>query len=84
MGGKSMFVISGLRTNRTMIVGVMIPDITNMLFPPIVRGIESLLEVNGYASILVNTDNDAARFDPQFVKPDGKTCRFNPWPYPIA
>jgi hypothetical protein len=29
-------------------------------------------------------DNDAARFDPESVKPDGKTCRFNPWPYPIA
>jgi hypothetical protein len=30
------------------------------------------------------SDDDAARFDPQYVKPDGKTCRFNPWPYPIA
>ena len=30
------------------------------------------------------TNNDAARFDPETVKPDGKTCRFNPWPYPIA
>ena len=30
------------------------------------------------------SDNDAARFDPMAVKPDGKTCRFNPWPYPIA
>ena len=30
------------------------------------------------------SDNDASRFDPQYVKPDGKTCRFNPWPYPIA
>ena len=29
-------------------------------------------------------NNDAARFDPDSVKPDGKTCRFNPWPYPIA
>lgn len=29
-------------------------------------------------------DNDAAKFDPDWVKPDGKTCRFNPWPYPIA
>ncbi len=29
-------------------------------------------------------NNDAARFDPDIVKPDGKTCRFNPWPYPIA
>lgn len=30
------------------------------------------------------SDNDASRFDPQYVRPDGKTCRFNPWPYPIA
>ncbi|MFM9034360.1 MAG: DUF3152 domain-containing protein [Mycobacterium sp.] len=30
------------------------------------------------------SDNDAARFDPGSVRPDGKTCRFNPWPYPIA
>ncbi|HEY7053384.1 MAG TPA: DUF3152 domain-containing protein [Mycobacterium sp.] len=29
-------------------------------------------------------DDDAARFDPDTVKPDGKVCRFNPWPYPIA
>jgi hypothetical protein len=29
-------------------------------------------------------DNDASRFDPEYVKPDAKTCRFNPWPYPIA
>ena len=30
------------------------------------------------------TNNDVARFDPEIIKPDGKTCRFNPWPYPIA
>jgi hypothetical protein len=29
-------------------------------------------------------NNDASRFDPQWVKPDGKACRFNPWPFPIA
>ncbi|HZE15741.1 MAG TPA: DUF3152 domain-containing protein [Mycobacterium sp.] len=29
------------------------------------------------------SDDDEARFDPEWVKPDGKTCRFNPWPYPI-
>ncbi|MGE2725604.1 DUF3152 domain-containing protein [Mycolicibacterium pulveris] len=29
-------------------------------------------------------NDDAARFDPGTVNPDGKTCRFNPWPYPIA
>ncbi len=29
-------------------------------------------------------DNDNARFDPEWVKPDGKSCKPNPWPYPIA
>lgn len=47
----------GLRTSRTWSVGVMIPDITNTLFPPILRGIESVLEPRGYTSIIVNTDN---------------------------
>lgn len=31
-----------------------------------------------------STSNDvAAKFDPDSIKPDGKTCRTNPWPYPI-
>jgi Protein of unknown function (DUF3152) len=30
------------------------------------------------------SNDDAAKFDPEYVKADGKTCRFNPWPYPIA
>ncbi|OBH35721.1 hypothetical protein A5692_11425 [Mycobacterium sp. E342] len=30
------------------------------------------------------SNDDAAQFDPDFVKADGKTCRFNPWPFPIA
>ena len=29
-------------------------------------------------------NNDAAKFDPGTVTADGLTCRFNPWPYPIA
>jgi LacI family transcriptional regulator len=57
MGYRRNRLASGLRTNRTMTIGVVIPDITNALFPPIVRGIESVLEPEGYASIIVNTDN---------------------------
>jgi hypothetical protein len=30
------------------------------------------------------SNDDDAKFDPESVKADGKTCRFNPWPYPIA
>jgi LacI family transcriptional regulator len=45
-----------LRTNRTRIIGVLIPDITNPVFPPIIRGIEDVLIARGYMAILVNTD----------------------------
>lgn len=61
MGYRRNRLAFGLRTKRTMTVGIMLPDIANTLFPPMVRGIESVLEPLGYASILVNTDNDAER-----------------------
>ena len=47
-----------LKTNKSMSVGVIIPDLTNPLFPPIVRGIEEVLAPAGYTSLVVNTDND--------------------------
>jgi LacI family transcriptional regulator len=40
---------------------VLIPDITNPLFPPILRGIEDRLAEAGYTSLVVNTDNDPER-----------------------
>jgi LacI family transcriptional regulator len=61
LGSRPNRIASGLRTNRTMTVGVMIPDITNVIFPPILRGIESVLEPLGYASIIVNTDSERER-----------------------
>lgn len=61
MGYRPNRLASGLRTNRTMSIGIMLPDITNTLFPPIVRGAETVLEARGYTSIIVNTDGDADR-----------------------
>ncbi|WP_299842585.1 LacI family DNA-binding transcriptional regulator [uncultured Paracoccus sp.] len=61
LGYRPNRIAAGLRTNRTMTVGVMIPDITNVIFPPILRGIESVLEPLGYATIIVNTDSEAER-----------------------
>jgi LacI family transcriptional regulator len=49
-----------LRTNRSKTVGVLIPDLTNPLFPPVVRGIESVLSPRGYTALIANTDNDEA------------------------
>lgn len=42
-------------------VGIVLPDLTNPLFPPIVRGIEEVLEPAGYSGLIVNTDNDPER-----------------------
>jgi len=50
-----------LRTKRSMTVGIVVPDITNPIFPPIVRGIESAIAAAGYMAIVVNTDGDAAK-----------------------
>lgn len=61
MGYRPNRIAAGLRTNRTMTVGVVIPDITNVIFPPILRGIECMLEPLGYATIIVNTDSEAER-----------------------
>lgn len=61
LGYRPNRLAAGLRTRKSMSIGVIIPDITNVIFPPIVRGIESALEPRGYASILVNTDNLAER-----------------------
>jgi LacI family transcriptional regulator len=51
----------GLKTSRSMSVGVLLPDLTNPLFPPIVRGIEDVLAKSGYTTLIANTDNDLDR-----------------------
>jgi LacI family transcriptional regulator len=48
----------GLKTNRSFTIGVLVPDLTNPLFPPIVRGIEDELATDGYTALLANSDND--------------------------
>jgi LacI family transcriptional regulator len=50
----------GLRTARSFVVAMMVPDVTNPLFPPMVRGAEQVLSRAGYTLILTDTDNDAA------------------------
>ena len=54
-------IARSLKTSRTSTVGLVIPDLTNPLFPPIVRGIEDVLTDAGYSAWIVNTDNDPAR-----------------------
>ena len=54
-------IARSLKTSRSETVGVLVPDLTNPLFPPIVRGIEDELAKSGYTVLTVNTDNDPER-----------------------
>ncbi len=50
----------GLRTNQTMSVGVVIPDVENPLFGPIIAGVESVLIDEGYSMLIGNADQGEA------------------------
>jgi LacI family transcriptional regulator len=57
LGYRPNAVARSLRTARSSSIGVVVPDLTNPLFPPIVRGIEAALAPHGYVLLIVNTDN---------------------------
>ena len=61
LGYRPNPIARGLKTNRSYTIGVLIPDLTNPLFPPILRGIEDHLETGGYTPLTANTDNDPER-----------------------
>ncbi len=59
LGYARSTLASGLRTGKSFTVGVIIPDLTNPVFPPVVRGIERTLGAAGYIAILADSDNSA-------------------------
>ena len=61
LGYRANAVASSLRTRRSRVIGVVVPDIASLLFPPILEGIEAALLAAGYMTIVANTANDPAR-----------------------
>jgi LacI family transcriptional regulator len=61
LGYRPNPVARSLRTRRSHTVGVLIPDLNNPLFPPIVRGLEDRLGTAGYVALLGNTDGDTSK-----------------------
>ena len=61
LGYRANPIARGLKTSKSQTVGIVIPDLTNPLFPPIIRGIEDVLEPAGYSVLIVSTDNEAGR-----------------------
>ena len=57
LGYASSPLASGLRTGKSFTIGVIIPDLSNPVFPPVVRGIERTLGADGYIAILADSDN---------------------------
>jgi LacI family transcriptional regulator, galactose operon repressor len=50
-------IARSLRTSRSHMVALVIPDITNPFFPVLARGFEDALAADGYRSFVCNTDS---------------------------
>jgi LacI family transcriptional regulator len=50
-----------LRTRRSHIIGVVLPDIANPIFPPILRGLEDELARKGYIPLIANAEGGKER-----------------------
>ncbi len=54
LGYRRDALAASLRTGRTRLIGVVLPDIANPVFGPILRGVESGLAEAGYSALLAN------------------------------
>jgi LacI family transcriptional regulator len=52
------FAARSLRSQRSNIIGLMMPDISNSFFMTLVKGVESVLRKNGYSLVLCNSDDN--------------------------
>ena len=48
----------GLKGGRLHTIGLVIPNVRNLVFPAAIRGIEDMAKQNGYTVVLCNTDED--------------------------
>jgi LacI family transcriptional regulator len=58
LGYRPSALAAGLRSGRSHTVGVLVPDLTNPVFPPIVQAIEAALARAGYVTLLASTEAD--------------------------
>ena len=50
-----------LKTLRSQLVGVVLPDLSNPFYPSLVRGVQDHLSLSGYHAVVVNTDANPAQ-----------------------
>jgi LacI family transcriptional regulator len=61
LGYRANALASSLRTRRSHVIGMVVPDIMSLLFPPILEGVEATLLKEGYMTIVANSANDPVR-----------------------
>ncbi|MEV7007522.1 LacI family DNA-binding transcriptional regulator [Streptosporangium sp. NPDC051022] len=61
LGYRPNPIARSLRTSRSHTIGMLIPDFTNSMFPPMVRGVDRVLSERDYTLLLADTDNNAER-----------------------
>jgi LacI family transcriptional regulator len=58
-------IARGLKTGRTRVVGVVIPDVTNPFYPEVILGAEEVAGLARYSVILCNANEDPAQEERQ-------------------
>ncbi len=54
-------VASSMRTDRTSLIMLAIPDITNPYWPEVARGVQDVMDAEGYAVVFANSDWNSSR-----------------------
>ena len=54
IGYQRDVLAAGLRTKRSRLIGVVVPDMANLVFAPILSAIETVLAENGYSALIAN------------------------------
>lgn len=67
LGYRKNTLARGLRTKRTMSLGLLLPTIANPFFPALARGVEDAARELGYIVLLCNTDRKV-EIEKSFVK----------------
>jgi LacI family transcriptional regulator len=61
LGYRPNDLARALLQQRSSAIGLVVPDISNPYYPPLVRGVEDVASSHGYRVVLCNTDRDPAK-----------------------
>ena len=97
LGYERNAVAGSLRTSKTYMIALVIPDITNPFWPAVARGVQDTLEKYNYTVVTVNSDWDASteakylkmvrsnRFDGVIINPtDASVAETNELDIPVV